>query len=506
MGIWMRHGRPGMEDDDSFNYLEDKQGMEDQYNNAIKTVEKYYKHPAVLTWAVGNEVYLNMATDAEKEAYSKLLERVCKNIKAIDPNHPVTSVEAWTFGLDWWQKLVPSIDIYGLNSYGAGANYLAAELEKRVIDKPYIVTEFGVTGEWDIKNKKNGIAIEPSDTEKYNAIAKGYHDWIKNKPSCLGVYVFHYSNGNDFGTPWLMTHHNGMLRPQYWAIREAFTGQKPINNVPKIETFEVPDSEIKSDTWVPITLKVSDIENDSLAVSFYYNQRTGGRQRRNQMNKLNSRGSLATGFEIQLPKEHGAIKVYVNVKDSYNNVGIASNSILVADENVKNKKNLAAKTELPFYVYKDGAESPYNPTGFMGNYKALSVNINSTEEVQSGSAVIKISYKDDHDWYGIGFVDPKNDWGDVAGGYEIIGAKTFSFWAKASTDLTATIGFGLINKDKPFPDSTKKSIDVKLTTKWKKYTINVKKLDLSCIRSGLVLFSRSNGMPHDIYIDNVVFE
>ena len=97
---------------------------------------------------------------------------------------------------------------------------------------------------------------------------------------------------------------------------------------------------------VPITLKVSDIENDSLAVSFYYNQRTGGRQRRNQMNKLNSRGSLATGFEIQLPKEHGAIKVYVNVKDSYNNVGIASNSILVADENVKNK-NLAAKTELP---------------------------------------------------------------------------------------------------------------------------------------------------------------
>ena len=303
-----------------------------------------------------------------------------------------------------------------------------------------------------------------------------------------------------------MTHHNGMLRPQYWAIREAYTGQKPINNVPKIETFEVPDSEIKSETWVPITLKVSDIENDSLAVSFYYNQRTGGRQRRNQMNKLNSRGSLATGFEIQLPKEHGAIKVYVNVKDSYNNVGIASNSILVADENVKNKKNLAAKTELPFYVYKDGEESPYNPTGFMGNYKALSVNMSSKEEVQSGITAIKISYKDDHDWYGIGFVDPKNDWGDVAGGYEIIGAKTFSFWAKVSTPLTATIGFGLIGNDKPFPDSTKKSIEVKLTTKWKKYTINVKKLDLSCIRSGLVLFSSGQGTPHDIYIDNVVFE
>ncbi len=507
MGIWMRHGRPGMEDDDSFNYLEDKEGIEDMYNSALKTVEKYYKHPAVLTWAVGNEVYLNIATDAEKEAYSKVLERVCSSIKKIDANHPITSVEAWTFGLDWWQKWVPSIDIYGLNSYGAGANYLAPEMEKRGIDKPYIVTEFGVTGEWDIKAKKNGIEIEPSDSEKYDAIAKGYPDWIKNKPACLGVYVFHYFNGNDFGSPWFMTHHEGKFRPQYWAIREAYTGQKPSNHVPVIETFEVPDTAMKSDTWVPISLKVFDIEKDDLTISFFYNQRTGSRKRRSQINKLNFRGSLTNGFEIQLPKENGAIKIYVNVTDSYNNVGIASNSIVVLDQIIKNKKNSGAKTVLPFYVYQDGLDNPYNPTGFMGNYKAISVDLHGKEEVQSGTSSIKISYKDDHDWYGVGFVDPKNDWGDKEGGFEIIGAKRFSFWAKASTNtVIANIGFGLIGVDKPFPDSSKKAIEIKLTTKWEKYTINLKKLDLSCIRSGLVLFSSGNGAPHDIYLDNVVFE
>jgi len=506
MGIWMRHGRPGMEDDDSFNYLKDTIGMEDMYKHALETVEKYHKHPAVLTWAVGNEVYLNIATEAEKEAYSKLLERICSNIKKIDANHPVTSVEAWTFGLDWWQKWVPSIDIYGINSYGAGSNYIAGEIEKRGIDKPYIVTEFGVTGEWDIKAKKNGLVIEPSDTEKYDAIAKGYLNWIQNKPSCLGVYVFHYYNGNDFGSPWFMTHHEGKFRPQYWAIREAFTGQKPINNVPVIETFELPNSETKSETWVPVTLKAFDVENDSLSFSFYYNQRTGSRKRRSQIIPLHFRGTVANGFEIQLPKEHGAIKVYVNVTDSYNNVGIASNSILVLDVLAKNKKNLGARTTLPFYVYQDGEDAPYHPTGFMGNYKALSVNVHNKEEVQSGTSSIKISYTDDRNWYGIGFVDPKNDWGDIAGGYEIIGAQTFSFWAKASTSMIANIGFGLIGKDKPYPDSTKNSMEVKLSTKWKKYTINVKKLDLSCIRSGLVLFSNSISTPHDIYIDNVVFE
>jgi hypothetical protein len=508
MGIWMRHGRPGMEDDDSFNYLEDKEGMEAMYENAIKVVERYKDHPAVLTWTVGNEVYLNMATDAEKEAYSKLLERICSQIKKIDANHPIASVEAWTFGLDWWQKFVPSIDIYGLNSYGAGANFLAVELEKRGIDKPYIVTEFGVTGEWDIKAKKNGIVIEPNDKEKYNAIALGYHDWIKNKPNCLGVYVFHYANGDDFISPWLFTHHRQMIRPQYWAIREAYTGKKPINNTPVIESFELPDTKIKSAAWISVSLNVSDVENDSLDISFYYNQRTGTRKRRNQINTINSRVNSAGGFEIQLPNEDGPIKVYVNVKDTYNNVGIASTSIEVIDEIAKSRKYLVPKISLPFYVYKNAADqTPYAPSAYMGNYKAIELDLNCKDEVHSGESSIKIRYNARDNWYGIGFVDPANDWGDILGGYDISGAKTLSFWAKTSeTKLKATAGFGLIEKEKPFPDTGKKSEEFTLTKKWKKFTIEIKNIDLSCIRTGFVIFSSSNGFPHDIFLDDIVFE
>jgi beta-galactosidase/beta-glucuronidase len=131
LGIWMRHGRPGMEDDDHFDYLNDRAGMQVMYQNAIKAVNQYKDHPALLTWGVGNEVYLNIATDEEKEAYSHFLEKVCSQIKKMDPNHPITSVDAWTFGLDWWSEFVPSIDIYGLNCYGAGANLLNDEIEKR---------------------------------------------------------------------------------------------------------------------------------------------------------------------------------------------------------------------------------------------------------------------------------------------------------------------------------------------------------------------------------------
>jgi rRNA maturation protein Rpf1 len=507
LGIWMRHGRPGMEADDSFDYLENEKGKQELYDEAIKVVETYKNHPAILTWGVGNEVYLNMATDPEKKVYSKLLETICKKIKELDKNHLITSVEAWTFGLDWWQKYVPSIDIYGLNSYGAGAGFLTSELEKRKIDKPYIITEFGVTGEWDIKQEKNGVKKEPSDAQKYDAIAKGYANWIQSKPNCLGVYVFSFADGKNFIAPWLFTHYQGNYRPQYWAIREAFTEKKPINNVPEIQEFTLPEGSFKSETWVPVSLKVSDIENEALRFSFFYNQRTGSRKRRDQLNKLNFRGNYTNGFQVKLPKEHGGIKVYVTVKDTYNNVGIASNSILIEDEIAKHKKFLVAKATLPFYVYKDGEKNPFSPTAYMGNYKDIEVDLQHTEGVHFGKASLRIRYKEVYNWYGLGFVDPPNNWGDKLGGFDISGATTFSFWAKASKKkVKVTIGFGLIGKDKPFPDSSKKAIEIKLSTKWKKYTIKTEKLDLSYIRSGLVLFSSADGTAQDIFLDDVVFE
>jgi len=508
LGIWMRHGRPGMEDDDSFNYLENIQGKEDMYQDALKVVETYKNHPAVLTWGIGNEVYLNMSTDEEKVAYSQLLERICSAIKQKDTAHPITSVEAWTFGLDWWQQYVPSLDIYGLNCYGPGANLLADELTKKGIDKPYIITEFGVTGEWDIKQEINGVKVEPNDNQKYDAIVNGYNNWIQNKPANLGVFVFHYATGNDFIAPWLFTHYNNMTRPQYWAMREAFTGNKPINNVPEIKTFNVSNDKLKSGTWVPINLEITDVEKDSLQVSFSYNQRTGSRKRRDQINALQYRGDKIHGFEIQLPKEEGAIKVYAMVKDTYNNVGIASTGMMVTDEEAKNLKYLVPKVSLPFYVYKDGENDPYTASAYMGNYKAMTVDTQYKSDVHSGSSALKISYKQEYDWYGLGLVNPANDWGEILGGYNLAGAKKFIFWAKASKeDVDATIGFGMIGKDKPFPDTAKKSIEVKLTTKWKKYTISTKGLDLSCIRSGLTIFSAgSAGIGQDIFIDDVTFE
>ena len=507
VGIWMRHGRPGMEGDDSFNYLQDAQGMEDMYKGAIETVNKYKNHPAVLYFGVGNEVFLNIATDAEKKAYATFLERVCSDIKKIDTEHPIVSVEAWTFGLQWWKEYTPSVDIYGINVYGGGANNLPAEFEKLGIDKPYVITEYGVNGEWEAKEDKNGIRTEPGDAQKYSVIAKGYHDWIASKPNCLGVYVFHYEHGHNFGAIWLLFYFDEYYRPAYWATREAYTGKKPVNNIPSISTFTLPDTSLPTGTWVPVKLSVSDIENDVLDISFYYNQRSGSRARKDQVNLLESRGNLKDGFEIKLPDENGGIKVYAFVKDTYKNLGIAQTSFMINNGNSYSKFIPGAKTSLPFYVYQDAKNAPYVASAYMGDFKYLKVDTEHRERVHSGMSSIKITYDNTSGWFGIGFVDPVDDWGDRPGGYNVTGAKKFTFWAKASSDnVLGTFGFGMIDKGKPYYDTEKKSVKLALTTEWKKYEIDVSRSDLRCVRSGFVLYSGGNGESFTIWVDDIMFE
>jgi hypothetical protein len=448
-----------------------------------------------------------MATDEEKIAYSKLLERICSEIKRMDDQHPIASVEAWTFGLDWWEKYVPSLDVYGLNSYGPGVGMLSEELKKRDIKKPYLITEFGVMGEWDRPNDENNITIEPVDEQKYNAIAEGFHNWIDNKDNCLGVYVFHYGNSDEFVGPWLLTHFTGKTRPQYWAIREAYTGKKPINNVPEIQEFRLTENNIKSGKYVLVNLKATDAENEDLSVEFYYNQRSGSRKRRDQLTPLLYQGNLKEGVELQMPEENGAIKLYAVVSDTYGNAGIATSSVIVKDKKAAKRKFLVPKVEFPFYVYRDGTELPYAPSAYMGDYENMKVDLANTEEVHAGKTALKISYTKRTGWYGFGMVDPANDWGDILGGYDLNGAETFSFWAKASiTNVKINVGFGMIEDDQKYPDSAKKLKDIVLTKVWKKYTFKTKGLNLSCIRSGFVLFSAPDGFDHDIYIDDIVFE
>jgi hypothetical protein len=329
----MRHGRPGAEGDDSFDWVNDEAGKQKQMDAALTVVAKYKDHPAVLCWGIGNEVTLNIATEPEKVAYAKYLQKICVEVKKLDPKHPVASVSAWTTDWQYWRDYVPAIDLYGANVYGYSVYALPGELKRLNITKPFFLGEFGAMGEWEAKADANDVKGEPSDKEKYEIFANAWTG-VKEKsgPQFIGGFMFNFGDELNFAGEWLNFFCGDAFRPSYWGARKAFTGKDPVNYPPAIETFIIRDplAAHPAKSWVDARVDATDKEGKSLKVTFYYNHRVGSRQERDAVIPLQSEPGSKPGFyKILLPDVEGGIKLYAFVQDDYPNITVATTSAKV---------------------------------------------------------------------------------------------------------------------------------------------------------------------------------
>ena len=333
LGLWMRHGRAGAEGIDNFNYINDEAGKRKQQQETLKWVEKFKDHPALLCWGVGNEVTLNIATEQEKIAYAKFLEEVIQEIKKLDANHPVASVSAWLTDVPYWIKYTPSIDIYGVNAYGYSNAAIPGELKKLGGNRPYMVTEYGPRGEWDAPTDANGGRVEPNDAEKYDMIAKGFHDMIeKNRPDCIGAFVFNFGDSFDQTGLWLNFFVDGAYRPVYWGTQQAFTGKHEAD-YPRIEQFllQKGNDPKKAGSWAKALVKFTAKDRSACKVSFAYNDRNLPWPQKDKVHKLQSRvvDEDKGIYEIQVPNAGSLVKVYALVQDDFPNLAEATTSMKI---------------------------------------------------------------------------------------------------------------------------------------------------------------------------------
>jgi hypothetical protein len=234
LGIWLGHPEHG------FKYDDPKQ-VADQTASAEAMARKYKDHPALLVWGLGNE--MEMSTGGKDDAVWRAVEQTARAIKRIDPSHPVMTVIA-EIGEDGIKakkvaQLCPSVDILGVNSYG-GLSSLPERLKKAGWTKPYVVTEFGPNGPWEVGKTAWGAALEPNSTEKAKLYADRYAAGIAaQKGWCLGSYAFLWGDKVE-GTPtWF-----GMFLPGTGeklgpvdAIAAAWSGKPAANPAPRLTTF-----------------------------------------------------------------------------------------------------------------------------------------------------------------------------------------------------------------------------------------------------------------------------
>jgi hypothetical protein len=144
----------------------------------------------------------------------------------------------------------------------------------------------------------------------------------------------------------------------------------------------------------------------------------------------------------------------------------------------------------------------------MGNSGAVKLDEACTERPASGKTCVRCDYTANGDWAGVIWQDPPGDWGDRAGGWNLQGAKRIVWKARgAKGGEVVTFIFGLINPDKPYPDSTRRKLEnVTLKGEWETYAIDVSADDLSRIKVGFGWTVAGQGKPLAFYLDDIRIE
>jgi len=159
------------------------QQQETMLNSVKKMVLEHKDEPYLLAWCLGNENIYGVANNSNKypATFAHLLQKACKLIHRLDPDHPVVYSNGDLAYLDEFVRQTPDLDILGCNVYrgkeGAGDLY---ERVSKEYDKPVLITEFGAPA---FNNAKHG---EDEDAQA-DYIEGNLKDMAYNRAGGLGA-------------------------------------------------------------------------------------------------------------------------------------------------------------------------------------------------------------------------------------------------------------------------------------------------------------------------------
>jgi hypothetical protein len=265
--VGLNLGRPRQ----GFDYR-DARKVQAQRDRVREAVAKFKDHPGVLMWALGNENELR-ASDEDRLLVWKETEQLARIVKETDPNHPVITVIAGLgkANLEELAQTAPSLDAVGINTYG-GMLTLGAAVRKHGWKKPWLVTEFGPRGHWEVSKTAWGMPIEDSSTEKADFYERAYQASVTSQPACLGSYVFLWGQKQEKTHTWY-----GMFLPDGTplgavdAMTHAWTGRWPANRAPRIGELRLdgsPEHVFGKGSSIQAHVTASDPDSDPVKITW----------------------------------------------------------------------------------------------------------------------------------------------------------------------------------------------------------------------------------------------
>ena len=316
VGIWLGH---------------DAAGIRNGIAKNKEAIMKYKDHPALLCWSLGNEME---SEGHDKPELWQAIEELAKMVKQTDPNHPTMTVIAELGGnkLNNIKQYCPSIDIVGINSYGGGPS-VGERFKKANIGKPYVITEYGPPGTWEMGRNSFGAAPELTSAEKAASYRDIYQKSVAGEPGvCLGSYAFTWGFKREATATWygLFLPDNSKLAAVD-TLAELWSGKPPAKKCPTISKIALagPDQVNPGDT-IKASVTTSDPQGGKLEINWalvkemsnYNVNGTGSAATEDFSSGIKQNGQPSV--EMKLPTAPGVYRLFCYIHNPFNSAAIAS--------------------------------------------------------------------------------------------------------------------------------------------------------------------------------------
>ena len=327
LGVWLRRTGDGID-------YSDAKAMKRQADKVRSAVERFKDHPALLMWAIGNE----MEGDGNDPDVYAQLESLAQLVHELDPHHPAMTVIADLGGgkkVRDLNRFAPSIDIVGINSYGAVGS-VPERYRSAGGKRPYVITEFGTRGHWESPRTAWGTPIELSSTEKAELYREGHTKAVGKEKLCVGAYAFLWGNKQETTATWY-----GMLLPDGTrlgcvdAMSEIWTGEAPENRCPEINSLKLTADRVKVGSTFTATLKAKDPDKDRLEVEWVLrsasdgNGSYGGREDQLDSFPRSILTSKPNRAKVRAPDKPGPYRLFAYVRDGEGGAAVHNLPLLV---------------------------------------------------------------------------------------------------------------------------------------------------------------------------------
>lgn len=502
-GIWLGQVRQGFD-------WSDAKSLIGQREHIREVVEKYRNHPALLMWSLGNEME---DPEGRNGAVWSEINNLARMVKSLDPKHPTMTVIAEIGGdkVKNLHALCPDLDIVGINSY-AGAASLGDRYSQLGGTKPYLLTEFGPPGIWEIQKNEIQAFPELTSSAKSAAYRAAYEkNVIAKRGVCLGSYAFLWGQKQEVTATWFtLILADGSRLGAVDVLEEMWTGKAPQNRAPTIDALSIDGAAMgKPGSTLRAKLVAGDPDQDKLAVEwtlrFDPEMYGSGGDHEDAPAELAGAivSSSADGAEVKLPAEGGLYRLFAVVRDGRGSAAVANVPFRV---DAPTTIAMGKKQALPFVIDDEAVSAAmFVPAGWMGNAKAIRMDEACKTDPKLGKKCIRCEFAATEGWGGVVWQSPAQDWGDARGGADFSGAKQLTFWARGEQGgEVVNFSFGVLGKDKKFFDTASGELPkVSLTSEWRQYSIPVEGKDLARIKTGFVWTVASEGKPVVFYLDQI---